>query len=524
MQVKDYERPAVNPWLIAASMVLPTFMVVLDTSVANVALPHIAGSLSASTDEASWVLTSYLVANAIILPATAWFSAYFGRKRFLMTSIVAFTLASAASGAATSLGMLVVARVVQGASGGALLPISQAVLLESFPPEERGQAMAAYAVGVIVAPIVGPALGGWITDNYTWRWIFYINVPVGALALAMTKVFIEDPAYIRQMKAGKLDYAGFALMALGLGTLQVVLDKGQQDDWFSAAWIVWFTALSGVSLVLFVIWEMRVREPIVKLRIFANRNFSVGVLMATAYGVILYSTLLILPLFLEDLMDYPALESGLAISPRGIGAMFSAVVSGRLLKKKLDERILIASGFLLLAWASHLLGGINLQITAWNVAVPNVIMGVAMGMIFVPLTTITVGMLEKEEIGTATGLYTLLRNMGGSIGIAVVTTLLARRAQVHQNIMAAHLAPFGREFQQVLHSVQAKFQMLNDPYTAASRARAFIYQMLGQQATLLAYMDNFRFLGLLALTVVPLTFLLRKKPGRKKDSHPFPSE
>jgi DHA2 family multidrug resistance protein len=291
--------PAFNPWLIAATMILPTFMVALDTSVANVALPHIAGSLSASAEEAIWTLTSYLVANAIILPATAWLSGLFGRKKFLLMSIVAFTVSSGFSGAALTLDMLIFFRVVQGASGGVLLPISQAILLESFPPEDRGQAMAAFALGVIVAPIVGPTLGGWITDNYSWRWIFYINLPVGILALLMTQMFIEDPPYIKRVSRKEIDYTGFALMAVGLGTLQVILDKGQQDDWFAASWIRWFALISAVSLIAFVVRELKTEKPIVDLRIIKDRNFAVGIFIATAYGAIVYGTLLILPLFLR---------------------------------------------------------------------------------------------------------------------------------------------------------------------------------------------------------------------------------
>src|SRR5947199_4412837 len=269
-------RPSFNPWLIAASVMLATFMEVLDTSVANVALPHISGNLSATTEESTWVLTSYLVSNAIILPATNWLGRYFGRKRFLITCIVIFTLSSALCGAATSLGMLIFARILQGAGGGALQPIAQSVLLESFPPEKRGSAMAVFGMGIVVAPIIGPTLGGWITDNYSWRWIFYINIPIGILAVFMANTFVEDPPYIRDQRPGRIDYLGFGLMALALGTMQLVLDKGQEDEWFASSFITGFAILSGAALIAFIIWELRSREPIVDLRVLVNRTFAVG--------------------------------------------------------------------------------------------------------------------------------------------------------------------------------------------------------------------------------------------------------
>src|SRR5947208_6320385 len=325
--------PSFNPWLIAASVMLATFMEVLDTSVANVALPHIAGNLSATPEEATWVLTSYLVSNAIILPAANWLGRFFGRKRFLIVCIILFTVSSAVCGAAASLGMLIVARIAQGAGGGALQPIAQSVLLESFPPEKRGQAMAVFGMGIVVAPIIGPTLGGWITDNYSWRWIFYINVPVGALAVFMANAFVEDPPYIKNQRPGRIDYVGFGLMALGLAALQLVLDKGQEEDWFSSSFIVWALILTVVALVAFVIWELRSSEPIVNLRILSDRNFAVGTMLMTVIGVVLYGTIALLPLFLQTMMGYPAVQSGMAVSPRGIGSIISMIIIGRLVGK-----------------------------------------------------------------------------------------------------------------------------------------------------------------------------------------------
>ena len=312
---------------------LATVLEVLDTSVANVAVPHIAGNLSASTDEATWVLTSYLVSNAIVLPMTGWLCGFFGRKRFLIGCIACFTLASAACGAAGTLGFLVFARIAQGAAGGALQPLSQAILMESFPPAKRGMAMAVFGLGVVVAPIIGPVLGGWITDNYSWRWIFFINVPLGTLAVLMSQAFIEDPPYLREAhenRGGSIDYIGFGVLALWLGTLQVILDRGQQDDWFNATWLCWASAISVVSLVFLIYRELRVEHPLVDIRVFANRNFAVGTLLMTVVGVVLYSTIALLPLFLQGLMGYPALNSGMAMSPRGVGAVCSLLVVGRI--------------------------------------------------------------------------------------------------------------------------------------------------------------------------------------------------
>src|SRR6266404_5649108 len=444
--------PSFNPWLIAVAVMLATFMEVLDTSVANVALPHIAGNLSASTDESTWVLTSYLVSNAIILPATNWLGHYFGRKRFLIVCIGIFTLSSALCGAATSLGMLLFARVLQGAGGGALQPIAQAVLLESFPAEKRGSAMAVYGLGIVVAPIIGPTLGGWITDNYSWRWIFYINVPIGILAVLMANTFIEDPPYIRNQRPGRIDYIGFGLMALGLATLQIVLDKGQEEDWFSSSFIVWGVVFAVVALVAFIIWELRAKEPIVNLRVLANRNFAVGTALIAAMGVVLYGTIALLPLFLQTLIGYPALQSGLAVSPRGIGAVFSMIIVGRLVGK-IDGRYLIMFGFSVLGFSTYLLSDIDLQISMGTIVWPQIVSGLAMGFVFVPLTVMATGTLTAEQIGNATGIFNLMRNIGGSFGIATVTTMLARGAQLHQAAMVSHLTPYDAAFQQRLHEL-----------------------------------------------------------------------
>ena len=498
---------------------LATFMEVLDTSVANVALPHIAGTLSATPEEATWVLTSYLVSNAIILPTAAWLGAVFGRKRFLITCIVLFTLASALCGAAPTLGFLVMARVLQGVGGGALQPIAQAVLLESFPPARRGVAMAAFGMGVVVAPILGPTLGGWVTENYTWRWVFYINLPVGILAILMAQAFIEDPPYIRGRRPGRIDYVGFGLMALGLATLQIILDRGQEDDWFAAVWIRWFAGLSAVSLIGFIVRELRTAEPIVDLRILRNRNFAVGTVLITILGMILYSTIAMLPLFLQILMGYSALLSGLSMTPRGFGALCTNLVVGRLIGI-LDNRILIAAGLTLLGVSGFLFSHMTLQIAMPNVVWANVLNGVATALIFVSLATQTMGTLRNEQMGNATGIFNLMRNIGGSIGIAAMTTFLARWTQVHRAVLVTHITPYDSSYQQWQALAQAGLATRVGEQAAGPKTLGLLSQIVGQQAQLLAFMDNFRVVAFLSLLALPLVLLFRRtRGGRAPAAH-----
>lgn len=496
--------------MIAASVMLSTFMVVLDSSVANVALPHIAGNLSATTDESTWVLTSYLVSNAIMLPATGWITRRIGRKRLLMFSILIFTGASLLCGVAVTMPMLIVARILQGVGGGGMQPLAQAILLESFPPHQKGTAMAAYGVGIVVAPVIGPTLGGWITDSYSWRWIFYINLPVGILALFMVNVFIEDPPYIKHAFRGAIDYLGFGLMAIWLGTLQLILDKGQEADWFSADWIRWTAVISIIALIAFIVRELTDRAPIVQLRVFRDRNFGVGTLITGLYGFVLYGVTASLPLFLQTLLGYPALDSGLAVSPRGIGSMLSMIIVGWLVNY-VDSRVLLGCGFGILGYSTLLLTRVNLGISMSSVAFPNLINGFASGFIFVPLTTMTMGRLRNEEIGNAAGIYNLMRNIGGSIGIASVATFLVRGSQVHQNYLAANITASDPAVMARLQALETKLCSAGiDTYTAHQKALGILYKVLQEQASLLAYVDNFRLLGTLSLLCIPLAMLFHR--------------
>ena len=511
-------HPRHSPWLITIAVMLAVFMEVLDTSIANIALPHIAGSLSATPEEATWVLTSYLVSNAIVLPMTGWLGNYFGRKRVLISCIIMFTIASALCGMAWDLPTLVIARILQGIGGGAMVPIAQAIMLESFPPQKRGAAMAVFAQGVVVAPILGPVIGGWITDNYSWRWIFYINLPVGLLAMIMAEWAVEDPPYIKRNEKADIDFVGLGLLSVWLATMQIVLDKGQEADWFNAGWVVCFTVISIAAFVGFLAWEFYIEHPLVDLRVFKNRNFTVGVILMTSLAAILYGTTAGLPLFLQTLMGYPALQSGYALAPRGVAAFFTTWFVGRLVGK-IRLRWMLCFGFLMLTWSSFVLSDINLGVSMGSVIWPSVMNGIAISFIFVPLTTATMSQLSQRHIGNASGLYNLMRNLGGSIGIAFVTTMLARGAQRHQALMVGHLTSTDPAFAQQFSAAHALLAHQADPVTATQRAYAAVYSLLDQQAHLWAFVDNFRLFGLLALCGVPLIFLF-KPPKRPPTAQP----
>ncbi len=507
-------RPRFPPWLIAVSVMLGTFMEVLDTSVANVALPHIGGSLAATPEEATWVLTSYLVSNAIILPTTAWLAGVFGRKRVLIFCTALFTLSSAACGAATSLGMLIVARVVQGVGGGALQPIAQAILMESFPPHRRGVAMATFSMGIIVAPILGPTLGGFITDEYTWRWVFYINLPIGIAAMLMVLAFIEDPPYLRRSTLRRMDYIGFGFMSLWLGTLQIMLDKGQEEDWFASTFICWLAAISAAAMLAFLVRELITDEPVVDLSVLRDRNFATGTIMITVLGIVLYGTTAMLPLFLQTLLGYTALDSGLAVSPRGIGAMFSAFMVGRLIGI-VDSRLLIATGFGALALSGWMFSHMNLEVGMSSIVLATVMNGAATGLIFVPLSTTTMAGTSRERMGAATGIYNLMRNIGAGIGISTMTTLLARGSQAHQATLTRHLTPYDPAYREWLATAERFFATHSDPVLASKQALAMLYQVLVRQASLLAFLDNFRLISIVAILCLPLVIFFRRTRVRR---------
>jgi MFS transporter, DHA2 family, multidrug resistance protein len=507
-------KPAVNPWFIAIAVMLATFMEVLDTSVANVALNHIAGNLSASTDQATWVLTSYLVSNAIILPATGWLGRFFGRKRFLITCIGIFTVASALCGLASSLGMLIIARIVQGAGGGALQPIAQAVLLESFPREKRGSAMSIYAIGVVVAPILGPTVGGWLTDDYSWRWVFFINIPIGILAVILCSILLVDPPYLKDARPGQIDFMGFGLLAIWIGCLQIMLDKGQDADWLSSSLIRWLALGAAVGFVAFLIWELRVDHPIVNLRILLDRNIAIGSLLLFLVGAILYGTTAMLPLFLQNLLSYTSLQAGLVMSPRGFGAILGSIIAGRILANaKIDGRAWIAGGFAVLALSMYMFGNLTTEIAPSNIIWPIVISGFGITSIFVPMTTFSMATVSRENMGEATGLTNLLRNLGGSVGISTITTLVSRSAQTHQALLAGQMSQYNPVFNAQLAKIQGALTPQIGSAAAHDQSYGLMYGILQQQASLLSYLDQFRMLVIVCLLCAPLVFLF-KRPRR----------
>lgn len=505
-------KPRHNPWMIAMAVMMATIIEVLDTSVANVALPHIAGNLSATNHEATWVLTSYLVSNAVILPAAAWFGRFFGRKKVLIVCILFFTAASLLCGLANSLGFLIFARILQGLGGGALQPMSQAILMESFPKEKRGQAIAIFSMGVVVAPIIGPIVGGWITDNFSWRWVFLINLPIGILSAFLTGIFVDDPPYARKGMSSRIDYIGFSLMAIGLGTLQFVLDKGQEVDWFQAPWLCWASGIVVASLVAFVWWELRVKEPVVDLRVFRDRNFALGTVAITVIGAVLYGTLALLPLFFQTLMGYSAYLSGLAIGPRGVGAFLAAIVVSRL-SGKVSDRGLLALGFLILGSTCFLMGNLSLQMSITSILASVIGNGTALPVIFIALTTMTMSTIRNEEMGNASGLFNLMRNIGGGVGIALATTMLARMQQVHQANLVAHLTPFDGTYQQVVGQL-AQVPALIGTGPSGVAAQGLVYREMSRQATLLAFVDNFLWFGMLSLCFIPIGFFFRSGSRR----------
>jgi MFS transporter, DHA2 family, multidrug resistance protein len=505
--------PQVNPWIIAMTVMLATFMEVLDTSVANVSLPHIAGSLSASVDESTWVLTSYLVANAIILPMGAWFSTLFGRKRFYMTCVALFTISSVLCGLAPSLPMLILFRIMQGIGGGALQPISQAILVESFPKEKHGMAMAVYGMGVVVAPVIGPTLGGWITDNYSWRWIFFINIPVGLLSLALTYMLVFDPPYIvrRGFTDGlRIDYAGLGLLALGLGALEVVLDEGQREDWFGSRFIVIAAILAVVCLVSVVIWELRQKQPVIDFRILKERNFMLCTVSMLVLGFVLYGSTTLLPLFLQTLLGYTALLSGLVLSPGGIVICICMPLVGILLRRY-QARWLVIFGVLVSSFGLFAMSKFTLEIDYQTAVWGRVIQSLGLAFLFVPISAAAFAFIPRERANYATGLFNLARNIGGSSGIATVTTLLARRSQVHQQVLTAHLTPYDAPYREALQRTTAMVQAHGASLPDASReASGLIYGSMQRQAGMLAFSDAFWVMGALFLAIIPLMFLMKK--------------
>jgi len=512
------ERSEVNPWLIACTVMLATFMEVLDTSVANVALPHIAGSLSSSVDETTWVLTAYLVANAIVLPLSGWFSSLFGRKRFYMTCVLLFTVSSALCGLAPSLTTLILFRVLQGLGGGALQPVSQAILRETFPREKQGMAMAVYGMGVVFAPVVGPTLGGWITDNYTWRWIFLINIPVGLCSLLFTTFLIFDPPYLirRSFQTGlKIDYIGLGLLATGLGALEIMLDEGQRNDWFSSSGIVVAAATAVFCLVAVVFWELRQKDPVVEFHLLKERNFAIATGMMFILGFVLYGSTMALPLFLQTLLGYTAMQSGMALSPGGLVIMVMMPVVGFLLSR-IEARWLVIAGLLISSFGLFQMSHFDLGIDFRQAVTARVVQSFGLAFLFVPINTVAFFFISREKTSYATGLINLARNVGGSTGIALATTLIARREQFHQQRLIDHVSQIDPAYLATFESARQLFLSKGaDAVYAASQAQQMIYGMVQRQASMLAFLEDFRLLAITFLAVIPLALLMKRVRPKK---------
>jgi DHA2 family multidrug resistance protein len=515
-------RPAVNPWIIALTVTLATFMEVLDTSIANVALPHIAGTLSAGQDESTWVLTSYLVSNAIVLPLSGWASSVIGRKRFYMGCVMLFTVSSFLCGLAPNLGMLIVFRILQGAGGGGLQPSEQAILADTFPPAKRGMAFAVYGMAVVLAPAIGPTLGGWITDDYSWRWIFYINVPIGIISLLLTARLIQDPPYLKRQSKSQhgVDYFGLGLLAVGLGTLQVILDKGQRKDWFESHFIVILTVICAAALVAVVFWELRHKNPIVDLRLFQDRSFAIGNSLMFVLGIALYGTTVLLPLFMQTLLGYTAQEAGMALTPGGFAIMVCMPLVGFLLGK-IDARRLLIFGLLVLSFALFRMTRFNLQIDFHTAMMARVVQSIGLAFLFVPINTAAYAFLPREKNNAASGLINLSRNIGGSVGISFVTTMLDRRAQVHQTNLVRHVTQGNPAFRALLHGATQTLQAHGSQSAhATQQAYALLSATIARQAAMLSYIDNFRILGIAVLCMIPLVFLMKRmRPGGEIHAH-----
>jgi DHA2 family multidrug resistance protein len=497
-------------WLIAIAALASAIMELVDTSAVNVSLPYIAGNLSASVDEATWVLTSYLVANAIVLPLSGWLANYFGRRRLLMMSVTGFTAASILCGLAPSLQALVFFRVLQGAAGGCLQPTTRAIMLEAFPREERGHAMALWGVGIVIAPIVAPMLGGWLTTDYSWRWIFFINLPVSIVGLLLVWTYVFDPPYIRRPST-RIDTWGVILLAIGIAALQVVFDKGQEDDWFSSHFITTMAVIAAIGLISFTLWELHAPNGVVHFRLFRYRTFATGTSLSMVLFFALYGSIVLLPLFMQELLDFPAVTAGIWNSPRGIATMLMMPVAGYLISKRWDMRALLSGGLMVSGIGAFMFSYLNMSAGPWNFFWPQIVMGAGLSFMFVPLATITVDPIPQEEMGYATSLIALGRNLGAGIGISVFTAFVARREQFHQVRLAASMATEHGLPSLTLNAFQAYLQRHGiNTASAPHQAMAVIYRELVRSAQALSYLDGFRVMAALLIITVPFVWIMRK--------------
>lgn len=504
-----------NPWPATLAVMIAVFMFVLDSTIANVALPHMAGTFCASNEETLWVLTSYMVASGIILPSVNWFSGVFGRKNFFIACVLLFTAASFFCGLAKTLNFMILARIVQGLGGGAIVPIAQSIMLESFPLEKRRMAMSVFGIGIIIAPIIGPVLGGWITDNYNWHWIFYINVPIGFLAAALANMFVEDPPFARKKEGQKIDFLGFSFLIIWLVCLQVFLDKGNNADWFNAPWILGLFIISMTSMILFVISQLVNEKSILDLKVFLDKNFAIGTVLMVFVMAVLYSSIAIMPLFLQNLLRYSAYLSGLSMMPRGVGSVIGLIITG-IFAKKIEDRTLIAIGLGLMGASSLMFGFLSLQISMINIIVPNFIFGLGMSCCMIAISTISVVTLRREQMTNAMGIQALLKNIGGAVGMSIVATMLSRLGQVHQFSMVGYLNPLNPAFQAKVHAMTAALAKYSALPLAQQKTNYLMYAELLRQSYLWSFMDTFRIFALICFLIIPILFFM--KPHKKSDN------
>lgn len=506
-------------WVIAPVVALATFMEVLDISIANVALQHIAGSMAASVDESTWVLTSYLVTNAIVLPVSGWMSSVFGRKRFYLSCILGFGASSLLCGMAPNLAMLILFRAIQGLTGGGLQPSSQAILADTFPPHQRGMALAFYGIAVVFAPAIGPALGGWLTDNFSWRWVFLINVPISIVLFFLIGAMIEDPPHLvaeraeRRKRPLDIDYFGFGLLTLGIGFLQVVLDKGQEDDWFSSGFIAGSAAISALALISVVIWELSREDPIVDLGLLGNRNFAIANILMFMLGFVLLGSTTLLPQYVQELLGYTAVDAGLVISPGGFAMLILMPVVGRMMGK-VDARYMIAFGLAVCSLALYAMTAVDLTVDFWSIAIYRLFQSAGLAFLFIPINAVAYVGIPQAKNNNASALINLSRNLGGSVGISLASTVLARRTQFHVARLTESISPYTQPYLAKVQSLQHQMMAQGgSAVDALQRAQAVIAANLQQQAQLLSFLDDFLLLAVLFGALIPLAFLLRRRPA-----------
>lgn len=494
-----------NKWLVAITVMIPTLIEIIDTSIVNVSLDHIRGALSAGIEESTWCITAYLVSNAVVIPMSGWLSKLFGRKRYQIGSIVVFTVSSFMCGSAWSLESLIFFRILQGLGGGGLVPVSQSILFEAFPPKQHGIAMAIFGVGAMMGPIAGPLLGGWITDAWHWRWIFYINIPIGIVAIIMNVIVIQDPPYMQKTKM-KIDYLGLVLLAVGLGSLQYVLDKGQSEDWLASASIVTFLSISAAALVWLVIHELTCEQPVINLRLFKDRTFATGCVMMFFVFFSLFGSIVLLPVFVQSLMGYTSFYAGLVLGPGGLATMIAMPIAGALVQRGNPKRILTV-GIVICAISTYMMSQLNLQSDFWSFVWPRAVLGLGMGLTFIPLTTQTLSHIPKPSMGEATAMYNLLRNMGGSVGIAFVATLVSRRTQAHQASMVDTLTPLDPTYQAAHERISTYLSYIGQDWLNPD---AIIYSQVQRQAATMAFNDTFLTISIMSLCVLALVPIMQR--------------